>query len=52
MHAFIKDKIDKYDLFGHPISFNINGFNDSHKTLNGLFLSLVVYSIYILYLNL
>jgi len=47
----IKDSMEKFDLFGHPISLNIDGFSDSYKTTNGTFFSIMVYGLYILYLN-
>ena len=50
-NTVVQDTIEKFDLFGHPISFNIDGYNDSYKTVNGMFFSLMVYGLYILYLN-
>lgn len=48
----MKDAIETFDLFGHQISFNINGYGDTHKTANGAVFSIMVYVLYVLYLNL
>ena len=43
--------IEKLDLFGYPISFNINGYNDKFKSPYGCMVSLIVYILYIMYLT-
>jgi hypothetical protein len=49
--TLIKDNVERWDLFGAPISLNIDGYNDSFKTVNGLMFSVIVYLLFGLYLH-
>ena len=48
---FSNNLIEAFDLFGYPITFNINGFSKKYKTLHGLAFSIFVYYIYGYYLS-
>ena len=42
--------IDKFDLFGRKVTWNMDNKGDEHKTLVGAIFSLIVYSTYFYYL--